>query len=152
MGCGSLPRCTSSASLSDQRQILICMDLPSLQHHTFLEFWIGQGHKAVNVDLCARPRCISLGIWNGQGSLLSSVEQSYLFDIFRPGQGSNVMDNSGWSFRSLQSGHFIDVKNNEKWQFNYWNYTLNWAIYRCKNDEYTPKNSDFNRKNDETIL
>ena len=118
----------------------------------FLEFWIGQGHKAVNVDICARPRCTSLGIWNGQVSLLSSVEQSYLFGIFRPGQGSNFMDTSGWSFRSLQSGHFIDVKNNEKWQFNYWNYTLNWAIYRCKNDGYTPKNSDFNRKSDETIL
>ena len=25
-------------------------------------------------------------------------------------------------------------------------------IYRYKNDEYTSKNGDFNRKNDETIL
>ena len=55
-------------------------------------------------------------------------------------------------YRSLQSGHFIDVKNNEKWQFSYWNFTLSYAIYRCINDKYTPKNGDFYRKNDESII
>ena len=62
-------------------------------------------------------------------------------------------------YRSLQGGHlghfkvviFIDVKNNEKLQFNYWNYTFNYAIYLHKSDEHTPINGDFNRKNDETI-
>ena len=29
---------------------------------------------------------------------------------------------------------------------------LELVIYRCKNDEHTPKNSDFNRKNGESIL
>ena len=29
---------------------------------------------------------------------------------------------------------------------------LELTIYRCKNDEHTPKNGDFNRKNDESIL
>ena len=52
----------------------------------------------------------------------------------------------------FRGGHFIDVKNNEKWQFNYWIYTLNYAIYRYKNDEHTPKNGVFNGKNDEAIL
>ena len=29
---------------------------------------------------------------------------------------------------------------------------LELTIYRCKNDEHTPKNGNFNRKNDEIIL
>ena len=29
---------------------------------------------------------------------------------------------------------------------------LELTIYRCKNDEHTPKNGDFYRKNDENIL
>ena len=29
---------------------------------------------------------------------------------------------------------------------------MSYAIYRYKNDEYTPKNGDKNKKNDETIL
>ena len=29
---------------------------------------------------------------------------------------------------------------------------MSYAIYRYKNDKYTPKNGDKNKKNDETIL
>ena len=29
---------------------------------------------------------------------------------------------------------------------------LELAINRCKNDEHTPKNGNFNRKNDESLL
>ena len=35
----------------------------------------------------------------------------------------------------------VDVK---KWWWDYWRYTLNYAIYRCSiNNEYTPKNGNF---------
>ena len=36
-----------------------------------------------------------------------------------------------------------DVKNDEKWRWDFWNYTLNYTIYRCINNKYTPKNGDF---------
>ena len=45
----------------------------------------------MRVNLCARPRCASLGIRNSQISLLSSVEQAYLFDIFRRGEGQILL-------------------------------------------------------------
>ena len=59
------------------------MDLPLLQHHTFLAPEDYQGHTVMRVDLCALPRCISLVSYDDQASLLSSLEQPYLFDIFR---------------------------------------------------------------------
>ena len=34
----------------------------------------------------------------------------------------------------------LTMKNDDN---DYWRYTVNYAIYQCKNDEYTPKNDFF---------
>ena len=62
--------------------------------------------------------------------------------------------------RSLQGGHFIDVKclwkrtyiHNEKWWFNYWSNTLILAICQRINNEYKQKYGDVFLINDENIL
>ena len=49
--------------------------------------------------------------------------------------------------RLLQSGHLSML------QFQLLKLYLELTIYRCINDEHTPKNGDFNKKkNDESIL
>ena len=64
----------------------------------------------MRVDLCERPRCTSLGVSNGQRSLLSSVKSPYLFDVFRPGEGQVLLTKK----MTLYTGYFKvdDVTNN----------------------------------------
>ena len=47
---------------------------------------------------------------------------------------------------TLISVNSFDVKNDGKWWWDYWSYTLNHATYRCINNEYTPKKGDFFKK------
>ena len=52
----ALSRCIFLESKNDQGQITACIAYCVLPYRTFLEFYIGQGHTPMKVDLCRLPR------------------------------------------------------------------------------------------------
>ena len=84
----------------------------------------------------------------------------YVFEKFFKNFMDRTQITSKCTFGStLISVNELDAKrwicgytHDKKWRFNYWRYTLNYAIYRCISNECTPKNGDFFWKNDENIL
>ena len=106
----------------------------------------------MSMDLCAVPQYTLRWLGTTFIQCGTNAYKDMFIYVLGPGWGDKFYGQKKWHYVPVISevviqvtskSSFIDVKKNEKLQLNYWNYTLNWAIYRCKNDEYTPKNGYF---------
>ena len=131
MVCCARPRCTFIVILKGQKHVLRILVLFSLLQCTSICCVVKRsGHIYV------------LGL--GEGQILWSEKMIEGISISHSG-----------TRRSIQSGHLSMQKTMNillKMTIQLLKQYLELVIYRCKNDEHTPKKGDFNQKNDESIL